>query len=350
MKKLSLPTNREMYRALVNRDEAYHGIFWVGVKTTGIFCKPTCSARKPKIENVEFFPGIKDALFAGYRPCKLCKPLNKNGNQPEWLERLISKIDSDSTRRWKDFDLVIENLHPNKVRRWFKKNYDMTFHAYIRARRLGEAMGRIKLGESVTKTAFEYGFESLSGFNDAVKNLSGSSPIKTKDKKLIYVNRIETPLGQMIAGAVDEGLCLLEFVERRMLETQLKRIIKWFDGVLVPGEHEFIQQVSRELDKYFSSVLKSFTVPLTFPATEFQKSVWEELIKIPYGTTTSYQEIAERISNPKSIRAVATANGDNRLAIIIPCHRVIGKDGKLHGYGGGLWRKKWLLEHERVNV
>lgn len=349
MKTQTLPPQKEMYEALLRKDQGYVGIFWVGVKSTGIFCKPTCTARKPKEVNVEFFPSVRDALYSGYRACKVCRPMNANGSTPEWFDMLVGKIDEDPTKRWKDTDLLELNLNPNKVRRWFKKNYDMTFHAYLRSKRLGHAIGRIKQGESVTQTAFGHGFESLSGFIDAVKNLAGSSPGEMKDKTIIHVNRIETPLGPMLAGATDNGLCLLEFADRRMLETQLKRIVNWLNGLIVTGDNKFIKQVSEEIEKYFSGKLRKFSVPLVLPGTEFQKSVWKELTKIPFAETTSYQSIAERIGKPKAVRAVATANGDNRLAIIIPCHRVIGKDDKLHGYGGGLWRKKKLLEIEQQN-
>ena len=348
MKEQTLPPKKEMYNALLNKDSSYVGIFWVGVKSTGIFCKPTCTARKPKEENVEYFSTVRDALYSGYRACKVCKPLNTNGSSPEWFENLIAKIDKDPTKRWRDYDLVKMNLNPNKVRRWFKKNYDITFHAYLRSKRLGYAIGRIKHGESITQTAFGHGFESLSGFIDAIKNLSGSSPGSVKDKTVIYVNRIETPLGPMVAGATDKGLCLLEFADRRMLETQLKRLIKWLNGFIVSGDNVFIKQISEQLEKYFGGGLKSFSVQLDLPGTEFQKAVWNELLKIPYGKTTTYESIAKQIKNPNAIRAVATANGDNRLGIIIPCHRVIGKDGKLHGYGGGLWRKRKLLEIENA--
>jgi AraC family transcriptional regulator of adaptative response/methylated-DNA-[protein]-cysteine methyltransferase len=348
MKEQTLPPEKEMYTALIKKDSSYVGIFWVGVKSTGVFCKPTCTARKPKEENVEYFSSVRNAIYSGYRACKVCKPLNLKGDSPEWFVDLIAKIDEGPTKRWRDYDLVRMNLNPNKVRRWFKKNYDMTFHAHLRSKRLGHAIGRIKHGESVTKTAFGHGFESLSGFADAIKNLSGTSPGSAKDKTLIYINRIETPLGPMVSGATDNGLCLLEFADRRMLETQLKRLVKWLKGLIVAGENKFIQQVSRELKKYFSGDLKKFSVQLVLPGTEFQKSVWNELVKIPYGETSTYEKIAEQIKNPKSVRAVGTANGDNRLAIIIPCHRVIGKDGKLHGYGGGLWRKQKLLEIENA--
>ena len=150
----------------------------------------------------------------------------------------------------------------------------------------------------------------------------------------------------MLAAATDRGLALLEFVDRRMLETQLKRMSHALGTSIVPGPNAMLEQTERELNEYFAGTRKVFEVPLLMEGTDFQESVWRELLTIPYGTTRSYGQQARGVGRDSAVRAVARANGDNRMAIIIPCHRVIGSDGKLTGYGGGLWRKKWLLDHE----
>jgi len=222
----------------------------------------------------------------------------------------------------------------------------MTFQAYNRARRLGTAMGQLQLGCEVTTAAFENGFESLSGFNDAVKRQHDMTPSSLREARKLSTTRLPTPLGPMLACASDDALCLLEFADRRMLETQLKRTQKALQAILVPGDNHVLQLVAKELDSYFSGRLQDFTVPLETKGTPFQETVWNELLKLAYSTTTSYGAIAERIGRPTAMRAVARANGDNRIAIIIPCHRVIGKDGTLTGYGGGLWRKRRLLDLE----
>ena len=342
-----LPKINVMYNALINRDETYEGVFFVGVKTTGIFCRPVCPARKPKLQNIEFFKNINQAVKAGYKPCKRCKPLEMRGAIPSWMKNIFSKVEVNPAKRWKDFEIRNLGVDPNKVRRWFKNNFNMTFHEYIRYRRLGMAIGNIKVGENLTQTAYDSGFESLSGFNDAVKKLTGNSPAKTKDSTLVVATRILTPLGPMIAMSSERGICLLEFVERTMLETQIKRIIKYLNCVIVPGENDHLLNLKTQLDEYFLCKRTNFDIPMDAPGTKFQLSVWKELQKLPYGKTSSYEDIAKRIENKNAVRAVATANGDNRLAILIPCHRVIGKDGKLRGYGGGLWRKKWLLDFEQ---
>ena len=341
-----LPKINVMYNALLKRDEAYEGVFFVGVKTTGIFCRPVCPAKKPKLENIEFFKNINQAVKAGYKPCKRCKPLELKGSFPDWMKIILEGVESDPGKRWKDYEIRKMGIEPNKVRRWFKNNFNMTFHEYTRYRRLGMAIGNIKEGENLIQTAFNSGFESLSGFNDAVKKLTGNSPSKAKDSKVVVATRILTPLGPMVAMASDEGVCLLEFVERKMLETQIKRVIKYLNCVIVPGFNKHLKNLKIQLEEYFSGKRTEFELPLNMPGTKFQLSVWKQLQKLPYGKTTSYEDVAKKIENKNAVRAVATANGDNRLAIIIPCHRVIGKDGKLRGYGGGLWRKKWLLDFE----
>jgi AraC family transcriptional regulator of adaptative response/methylated-DNA-[protein]-cysteine methyltransferase len=164
---------------------------------------------------------------------------------------------------------------------------------------------------------------------------------------MITTTRIETELGIMIAGAVDEGICLLEFSDRRMLNTEYKDLERYLKTTIEEGENRYFRILREQLKEYFIGSRKEFSVPLVTPGTDFQKAVWKELIKIPYGTTRSYMEQSVALGKPDSIRAVANANGMNRISIIIPCHRVIGSDGHLTGYGGGLKRKRWLLDHEK---
>jgi AraC family transcriptional regulator of adaptative response/methylated-DNA-[protein]-cysteine methyltransferase len=260
---------------------------------------------------------------------------------------LLTDLEASPDRRWSDGDLRERGLEPGRVRRWFKTQYGMTFHAYQRGVRLGKALGQLRNGAPVTRTAFESGYDSLSGFNDAFQQLVGRSPGASRDTRAVTLTRILTPLGPMIAGATDEGLCLLEFSDRRMLERQLRHIAKRFPGPLAPGRHPVLDRIEHELRLYFDGQLRDFSVDLVVPGSEFQQTVWQALQRIPYGETRSYAEQAAAIGRPDAVRAVARANGDNRIAIVIPCHRVIGADGTLTGYGGGLWRKRWLLDLEQ---
>ena len=347
MYNLFMPDKKTMYNALLNKDSSFEGIFFVGVKTTGVFCRPTCTARKPKEENVDFFSTAKEALQYGYRPCKICNPMQFNGEMPDWLKDLMKEIEENKITKFKDADLRERNIDPARIRRWFKKHHGMTFQSYLRLLRVNKAFGQIKYGEKILESAFDTGYESLSGFTEAFKKTTGFSPSQSKDKRIVNVTRILTPLGPMFAGAVDEGICLLEFVDRRMLETQITRLKKYLNAEFVPGKNKHFDKLDKQLKEYFEGKRKDFDLPLVLDGTEFQQKVWKELQRIPYGKTRSYQEQAIALGNPKAIRAVAKANGDNRIAIIIPCHRVIGKDGKLVGYGGGMWRKQFLLNLEK---
>ncbi|MBL0911037.1 MAG: methylated-DNA--[protein]-cysteine S-methyltransferase [Bacteroidia bacterium] len=163
----------------------------------------------------------------------------------------------------------------------------------------------------------------------------------------LYTTQILTPIGEMQACASDRGLCLLEFMERKNLAAELKQLQKLMNMEITEGTHPYLEQVQREMDEYFAGTRKQFDVPLHTPGTEFQQSVWKALLQIPYGVTRTYKEQSLILGNLPAIRAVAHANGMNRIAIIIPCHRVIGHNGNLTGYAGGIWRKKWLLEHEQ---
>jgi AraC family transcriptional regulator of adaptative response/methylated-DNA-[protein]-cysteine methyltransferase len=342
-----LPPHDEMMNAFLGRDPGYDGVFITAVATTGIFCRPSCTARKPRPENVEFYSTPRDALLAGYRPCLRCRPLEPAGTAPQWVQELLAEVERDPSRRWTDQDLREQGLHPDRVRRWFQQHHGMTFHAYQRSRRLGLALGRIRHGSDVTSSAFDSGFDSLSGFNEAFRRLFGTSPGQARSASTVTVTRCLSPLGPMIVGASDDALCLLEFADRRMLGTQLRRLSARMNCTFVPGSNQIIARASDELDAYFRGEIEGFTVPITDPGTVFQRQVWQQLLEIPFGTTVSYGDLARTLGRASAVRAVARAIGDNRLAIVIPCHRVVGSDGRLTGYGGGLWRKQKLLEHER---
>ncbi|MGB8193924.1 MAG: methylated-DNA--[protein]-cysteine S-methyltransferase [Chitinophagaceae bacterium] len=339
-------TNDKMYQALVNKDASFEGQFIAAVKTTGIFCRPTCTARKPLKENVEFFSTTKDAILHGYRPCKICSPLDRPGETPAYIKEILEQINIDPLTKFKDHDLRTKGIEPNMIRRWFKKNHGITFHAYQRMQRINTAYKKIRNGEAVTAAAFESGYASLSGFADSFKSLTGLSPSNGRQGTVINLARLETPIGPIFAGAVEEGICLLEFTERRMLETEFKQLKKLLNASIIQGHSPHFDLLQQQLNEYFDGKRKAFTIPLVTPGSAFQQQVWNELQTIGYGTTRSYKQQATAINQPQAVRAIANANGCNRISILIPCHRVIGEDGHLTGYGGGLWRKKWLLDLE----
>ncbi|WP_308378570.1 bifunctional transcriptional activator/DNA repair enzyme AdaA [Parapedobacter tibetensis] len=339
-----------MYKAIVAKDTFFEGVFFTAVKTTGIFCRPSCTARKPKKENVEFFRTAKEAILTGYRPCKICRPLEKLNETPGYISSILKELTDNPSLKFKNQDLIQKGIDPTKVRRWFMKNHGITFHAYQRMFRINTAFKKIQTGESISSIAFDSGYESLSGFTESFKNIFGVSPQHSKSQRVIDLKRIETPLGTMYACAVKEGVCLLEFTDRKMLETELKTLAKKLNATIIQGDNEHFLVLEQQLIEYFEGRRKTFSVKLFTIGSDFQNAVWETLQSIPYGQTKSYKEQAISIGKPESVRAVANANGMNRIAILVPCHRVIGSNGNLTGYGGGIWRKQRLLEMEKSNV
>ncbi|MEK6482472.1 methylated-DNA--[protein]-cysteine S-methyltransferase [Catalinimonas sp. 4WD22] len=338
------------YQALLDRDTSFVGIFFVGVKTTSVFCIASCRARKPKKENVEFFSHFKDALANGFRPCKICRPTAHAHAMPEQVALAIRLLEASPEEKISDTRLREEQISPSLVRRWFKQHYGLTFQAYQRMQRVNQAFRQLKAGSSGTAAAYDAGYESLSGFNYTYKKLLGSSPDANGHQNILLISRFTTPLGPMFVCASDTGICLLEFTDRRMLETELDDLQSKLKARMLAGENQHSRQAIKEVQEYFEGKRKQFEVALDTPGTAFQQKVWQALSAIPYGCTSSYQQQAQLMGDPHAVRAAARANGMNRVAIIIPCHRVIGKDGSLTGYGGRLQRKQWLLDWERKHI
>jgi O-6-methylguanine DNA methyltransferase len=244
------------------------------VRTTNVFCRPGCPAPAPLPANVERFATSREALFAGYRPCLRCRPLD---GRP-------APTDAEVRRA--------ERLRP-------------ILRAARDTRRRRSAASRVVLA------------------------------------------MLRTPLGPMLAGATDDGICLMEFSDRPMLPTQLAVIGRRLRRPLVTGRHPLIERLQAQLDDYFAGRRARFDLPLVAPGSPFQQRAWATLQTIPTGRTLTYEELARSAGRPGAQRAAGTANGANRIAVVIPCHRVIRKTGELGGYGGGSWRKAWLLDHER---
>ena len=343
-----LPPVGTMFAAFRRSDDSYDGVFYTGVRTTGIFCRPSCRAKKPRRENVQFFPSVSDALFAGYRACKRCHPLAASGDHPAWVKRLLEAVERRGGSRLQDKEMSTMQIDPARARRYFQDRFGMTFQAYSRSRRLGAALSQLRLGLSLDDAAAESGYESLSGFRDAFSKVFGTPPGKAERAHAISLAWVETPLGPMIAGARDEKLVLFEFTNRRMIEAQLETLKRRLKAPFLAGDSKVVDTLRKELDQYFEGRLERFTMPLDAPGTPFEEKVWAELLKIPFGETRSYEGLAKKVGAPKAARAVGRANGMNRIAIVIPCHRVVNKGGQLGGYGGGLWRKHALLHLERT--
>lgn len=339
---------QEFYQALLDKNTHYEGVFFVGVKTTGVFCRPTCPARKPKFENCEFHRTAQQALLASFRPCMRCRPLSHPNHVSDLIRTLVDAVEADPSKRWKDHDFEDLSVDASTARRQFKKRFGMTFVEYARARRMGLAMKQIRGGDAVIEAQLNTGYESSSGFRDAFSKIMGAAPTKFHQQhKMLKASWLDTKLGPMIAIADDEGLYLLEFVDRRGLEREIERLRIKTKAAIIPGITDPIKSITRELKSYFEGTLTEFKTPLHILGSPFQRLVWEELMRIPYGQTRTYAAQAEAIRKTAAYRAVANANGANQIAIVIPCHRIINSNGELGGYGGGITRKQWLIDHEK---
>lgn len=337
----------EFWGAVERRDRGYEGLFFLGVRTTGIFCRPGCPARTPMRRNVEFFPDAQSAMYAGFRACQRCKPLASSTGAYPLARRLKGMVDEEPSRRFREQDLRIQGIDPSTARRQFQKAFGMSFHAYQRARRMGAALHHVREGAPVIDSQLAHGFESASGFREAFAKVFGAPPSKAASIRTLLARWIETPLGAMLAIADDEGLHLLDWVDRRGLERAIGRLKSRLKVAIVPDRHVVLDQAAREIEEYFAGTRHRFTLPLAPQGTPFQQAVWKLLMQIPAGETRTYGGLAVALGQPTAVRAVARANGDNFRGIVVPCHRVVGADGDLTGYGGGLARKRWLIEHER---
>lgn len=288
---------------------------------SGTFCRPGCGNLPAAGSRPAAPRNPKEALELGYRPCRVCRPMDPPLSEfPEPERRaagaLLDDIAGDSRFAVKAGGLLARGLDPDRLARIFRSRFGLSFQDALRMRRVN----------------LEFG-------------VPADSPDAPDDHDVIFT-RLETPLGPMLAAATSRGLCLLEFAERRMLETQIKRLGKYHEGRLVMGRRDIFTRLQSELGAYFRGERKVFGLPLDLRGTPFQLRVWEELRRIPWGETRSYGEQARRLGNIAAVRAVARANGDNPVGILVPCHRVLGADGSMTGYGGRIWRKEALLRLE----
>lgn len=335
-----------LYDALVRRDPAFEGKVYVAVTSTGIFCRLTCPARKPKPENCRFYPTVGACIEAGFRPCKRCRPLATAAEGDPAVATLMAAFEAAPERRWSEADIVALGLDPSTVRRAFKRQFGITFLEMARLSRLRDGFVTLSDGGRVIDAQLDAGFDSPSGFRAAFARLLGQAPADFTGGELLKADWIDSPIGALVAVSDRTHLHLLEFVDRKALPRELKRLRAAAPGGIGIGPLPPTEQIAAELDAYFSGNGAGFETPLAYHGSPFTREVWQELRRIPAGETRTYNELARAIGRPSATRAVARANGANQIAIAVPCHRVIGADGSLTGYGGGLWRKRKLIDLE----
>lgn len=342
-----LPDHASLYDALLARDATYDGRVYVCVSSTGIFCRLTCPARKPKRENCTFLETVGECIERGFRACKRCHPLKPMASADPAISALLTALDERPEYRWREPDIEKMGFDPSTIRRSFKRQFGMTFLEMARQRRLRDGFETIVDGGKIIEAQIDAGFSSASAFRAAFAKLLGKAPGRLDSDPILFADWIPTPLGDMIAVTSQSELHLLEFADRKALRTELAKLDKVAKGRIGIGKTTPSRQIASELTAFFEGTLTGFETPLAYHGSAFTKSVWDALRDIPAGETRSYSQIAETIDRPTAVRAVARANGANQIALVIPCHRVIGADGSLTGYGGGLWRKQKLLETER---
>lgn len=336
-----------LYEALLNRDPSYDGRVYVCVASTGIFCRLTCPARKPKRENCTFYETVAECIDAGFRPCKRCKPTTPQASANPVLKPLIEALEGKPGYRWREPDIVRMGLDPSTVRRAFKRHFGMTFLEMARQRRLQEGFSTLAEGGKVIDAQITAGFESPSAFREAFAKILGQAPGTFSQDPMLFADWVPSPLGPLIAVTDRTQLHLLEFLDRRALPAEFRKLQGFAKGNIGFGRTEITDQIQDELRLFFDGSSGVFETKLALHGSTFTRDVWRELLKIPAGGTRSYSELARELGRPEAVRAVARANGANQIAIVVPCHRVLGADGSLTGYGGGLWRKQRLIELER---
>lgn len=343
----NLPDHNTLYQALLDRDSSYDGQVYVCVSSTGVFCRLTCPARKPKQENCTFYDSVGACIEAGFRACKRCHPLAPMAQADPMIAALLAALDERPAFRWREGDIERMGFDLSTVRRSFKRQFGMTFLEMARQRRLRDGFETLSQGGAVISGQLDAGFDSGSAFRAAFLKLIGKAPGNLPSEPLLFADWVPTPLGDMIAVSSRSQLHLLEFFDRKALPKELARLDQFAKGGLGLGKSDPSEQIKSELQAFFAGQSAQFQTPLAYHGSAFSAAVWEALQRIPAGQTRSYSQIAQHIGRPTATRAVARANGANQIALVVPCHRVIGADGSLTGYGGGLWRKQKLLEIER---
>lgn len=275
-----LPSLATMERALFARDATYDGAFYAAVRTTGVFCRPSCPARKPLPRNVVYFATPQEALAAGFRPCKRCHPLSVQEPAPPWAALLLEVIETDPTARITDADLRRCGLDPVRVRRFFLRQYGITFHAYCRGQRMGRALSQIRAGVELDEVALGNGYDSHSGFREAFTKMFGQAPGRAATTDCITVAMAETPLGPLMLGATSAGLCLAAFAASQPLEAQAARVGRQFGFAVVPGSTPLLEQAKDELGRYFARTSTHVSVPLLPFGDVEQGAVWARVRQI----------------------------------------------------------------------
>ncbi len=358
------PDPATCYAAMQRRDRAYDGVFFVGVKTTGIYCRPVCPSGPPLAKNCTFHASAADAVAAGFRACKRCRPDSAPGS-PAWagsaasVARALRLIDAGALDGG-EAPAVVEQLGDRlgvgerQVRRLFARHLGVSPVAVAQAKRLASAVRLVDAGVlPMADVALAAGFGSVRRFNEVFVAVHGETPAARRKRSTgarqmqLTLTRYAAPVAELLLVTDSDGaLRALDFVD---YQERMHRLLARHYGSFTLVEGDAPGAITAALDAYFAGHLTALdSVPVATGGTEFQRSVWAALRRIPAGKTQGYGALAAQLGKPGAARAVGLANGLNPIGIVVPCHRVIGASGALTGYAGGVERKRWLLEHEGV--
>jgi AraC family transcriptional regulator, regulatory protein of adaptative response / methylated-DNA-[protein]-cysteine methyltransferase len=332
------------FAAFDRRDRSLDGRFVGAVKTTGIYCKPSCPARRPLRENVEFFATAAEARAAGYRACKRCLP-DDVGRDADGVARALVLIAASDERVSLEAMAAAAGYAPHHFHRVFKRAMSVTPAAYVRGERAKRAEAALAANGRVTDAIYDAGYSGPSRFYAESKGRLGMTPSAWKNGGAGVTIRwavVDTTLGKMLLAATEKGICCLSFDEG---ESDLRRRFPKADIQL--GDAGF-DALAKAAVAAVDHPAQMPSLPLDVQGTAFQQAVWAELQRIPPGETRTYAQIAAAVGKPNAVRAAGSANGQNRVAVLIPCHRVIRTDGSLGGYAYGLERKAKLLALENA--
>lgn len=344
---LSLDDTR--WAAVVARNAAFDGQFVTAVETTGIYCRPSCPAKRPNRANVHFYDTAEEAERAGFRPCKRCKPTEPSLVQQHAAKvRKACRLIEAAEEELKLNELAASvGLSPYHFHRIFKAVLGVTPKAYATAHRHQRVRAGLGKSATVTEAIYGAGFNSNGRFYAISSEVLGMTPTEFRSggtSSMIKFAIGECSLGLVLVAASDKGVCAILFGDDS--QSLARDLAKQFPRAQLVGGDKSFEQLASEVIGFVEDPRIGFDLPLDIRGTAFQHRVWQALRRIPPGSTASYADIAKAIGAPKSVRAVARACGSNRIAVAIPCHRVIGSDGSLTGYAGGIERKRALLDKE----
>ena len=343
-----LPAAEDAWAAILRRDGSWDGVVYYAVATTGVYCRPSCSAKRPNRENVEFFASPETAEEAGFRACKRCRPASSAaGVMDKAVKRAQSILDRDGSMPLQEVAAQVA-VSPHHLHRVFKRSVGLSPKEYGDARRMQQLRERLREGDTVSRATFEAGFGSSRAVYEKADAALGMSPATYRQGApgvVIGYAQADTAFGHLLVAATERGICFVALSDSRdqlivdLQEEFPKAHLKEADDALQP----WVQAITEHLTG--SSV--NLELPTDLAGTDFQARVWRALKEIPYGETRSYGEVAQAVGKPSAARAVARACATNRAALVVPCHRVVRESGELGGYRWGLEVKRDLLEQER---